>query len=219
MSSHCAYGFGSPPGPTAARIGRRSRLGIIATLSPSVLTAYSSSTIASAGVYIGIIATGVSRSLNSRNCSAENRLKARQVALRISSSADKRDAQRRGRIKHREIHPHIAHPLIHQLRQHRSCAVERVLGRHTPPYRLVEPALAPLLERDRQMPSFVGPVLETVGGARPSDLLQVVHQVGSELDPVAVGIDHRMTQASPQGSRFGTLIRGHIAHPPACFVI
>jgi len=35
---------------------------------------------------IDVIATGVSRSLNSRNCSAENRLKARQVALRISSS-------------------------------------------------------------------------------------------------------------------------------------
>ena len=58
------------------------------------------------------------------------------------------------------------------------------------------------------------PVPETLGRARSPDLFQIVHQIRPELNPMAVGIDHRMFQAGPQGSRFGTLIpllRGHRA--------
>ena len=58
----------------SAGTGRRMRPPIITTLKPSWRDANSSSSIASSGVCIGMIAAGMIRSLNGRNWSAVNTL-------------------------------------------------------------------------------------------------------------------------------------------------
>ena len=55
---------------TSAGMGRRMRLAHHDDLVPSCFDANSSSSIASSGVYIGMIAAGMMRSLYGRNCSA-----------------------------------------------------------------------------------------------------------------------------------------------------
>src|SRR5579872_4762714 len=57
-----------------------------ATFNPSSLTAYSSASIASSGVWVGMTAAGVKRSENSAKYSAQKVLKARHVARRVSAS-------------------------------------------------------------------------------------------------------------------------------------
>ena len=82
-SNHSAYFAASGCASATAATGRRISPPTMMTLRPSCLDANSSSSIASSGVYIGMMAAGMMRSAYGLNCSAVNTLYARQIARRI----------------------------------------------------------------------------------------------------------------------------------------
>src|SRR5262249_17342929 len=121
---------------------------------------------------------------------------------------NKRSPQSSGRIQHDKIEAEFAKPLVQQLGQHRRSPIQRIARGRSPPNRLIEPAFAPFLEWNGEMPDFGRPGLETLKGFSAAETFEIVIELRSELDPMAIRIDHRMVQARTQLRRLGAAV-GH----------
>jgi hypothetical protein len=109
---------------------------------------------------------------------------------------DPRRDQSRARIENREIEAELIETLVEQPRDDSGRAIERVLRRLHPETLGGDAEVGPFRGHhpDRRADAMVRRD-ERVGDARSGDASQVVDDRGAELDVVAVGIDHRMTQA------------------------
>jgi hypothetical protein len=113
------------------------------TFRPSCREANSSSSMASSGVYIGMIAAGMMRSAKGRNCSAVNVVgaaKSPAQPLRLQTVV----AEAGGGIDHAEIEAEVIQALVHEARKHGRGPVEGVLGGEKPERLLADPPAPPL---------------------------------------------------------------------------
>ena len=102
-----------------------------------------------------------------------------------------------GGIHDRKVQAQLAHPFVQQPGQHGRGPVPRILGRHPPPGRLQHPPLTALLAGQLSpllIAKLVGDFLVALDNALAADLVQILHGRGFKLDPVTIGIDHRMRQ-------------------------
>ncbi len=121
---------------------------------------------------------------------------------------DMRREQPLARVQHREIEPHLVHPLVQQLRQRGGGAVERVLRRIRPPYRTRHAKFAPLFTRDMVPAEIKGRVpraLVAFQDFAAAGLADVIEERRLELDHMAVGVDNRMARACADFSRTGRI--------------
>ena len=112
----------------------------------------------------------------------------------------KRNTQPGGRIQHGEIHSEFVEAFVKQPRQNLGRAIARVLRRQRPECFLRAPPVLALFFRRRQ--SLRHPAVErakSLDGAAAAEFFQLLDDDRPELQPMPVGIDHRMleTRANP----------------------
>ena len=112
----------------------------------------------------------------------------------------KRDAEAGGRIEHGEIHSEFVEALVEQARQNFGGAIARVLGRQRPECFLRAPgALAVILCGGQLLRHASVERAKSFDCARAAESLQLLDDDRPELEPMPVGVDHRMleTRANP----------------------
>ena len=108
---------------------------------------------------------------------------------------DARNAEPHRGVEDREVEAQLAEPLVEEPRQHRRGAVTRVLLGRRPERLLGDPAPAPLRHGHRERLTHLAPDRqETLRGPVAADAPELLADDGPVLQPVAVGVDHRMGQ-------------------------
>ena len=112
----------------------------------------------------------------------------------------KRNAEPGGRIEHGEIHSEFVEPFVEQARQELGRAIASVPGRQRPECLLRAPsALAFLLRRCQPFRDAAVERAKSFDRAASAEFFQLLDDDWPELQPMPVGVDHRMleTRAYP----------------------
>ena len=114
-----------------------------------------------------------------------------------------RNAEPGGWIEHGEIHAEFVEPLVKQARQNLGRAIASVLRRQRPECLLRAPRALALLLRRRQLPRYATVErAKSLDCASAAELFQLVDDDRAELQPMPVGVDHRMLETRANPLRF-----------------
>ena len=118
---------------------------------------------------------------------------------------------RRG-IEHGKVDAELLEPLVEQTRKHCARPVAHVLRGNGPERLLGKPPAAALCHRHRQTIPHQGAKLSKSFLSRlsPDSAHLLVHE-GRVLEPMAIGVDHRMGKSRANGCCVFTFIAAHMA--------
>ena len=129
----------------------------------------------------------------------------------------KRNAEAGGRIQHREIHAEFVEAFVQQPRQNLGRAIARVLrGQRPECFLRAPPALALFLRRRQSLRHAAVERAKSVDCAAAAKFFQLLENDRAELQPMPVGIDHRMLEIPRESAAPLTCCRC-IASPPTRF--